>query len=536
MDALQGKLFFVWLVATPLACILAWWLTQRYKRALVALMRAPAAPRQGDTVASTVGVAQSTAALPAWLSPTIPSLRDWRRAEWHLIAILAGLSLAIAATRGAIVQGLWVAEQPWSWSRLVTFTILFAWPVLPLLAALQRWSRLRLAGALVLWYGAALAFGMWRSNEEQRLAGVAAWLAWEMGPSALAFLLLTLRPVRAAAPWLWPPLALFVIAALAGIDLLAWLVNTQAGALGALLGWAGSSWFAVGGVMAAFLLGAIALAFWPIRAFARALARAYAKRRISDLMVLFAAAWALNLGFDALASGPVVLLPLLWIPLALALLPRWTTRQPERAPTLLVLRVFQQDATVSALFEDVVERWRVAGPTVLIAGTDLVAHTTDAADLFDFLDHRLAARFVQRAADVPTRLAAFDWQPDAEGRYRVNEAYCHDSTWQVALAALVRKADLVLMDLRGFRAHNAGCRFELATLARAPHVQRVVVLTDERTNLALAKAEAAAAPSRRFLWIALAPGTGRREAARRVMRALAAREAAPSAAHAASMV
>jgi hypothetical protein len=94
MDALQGKHFFVWLVATPLACILAWWLMRRYKRALLALMRAPPATRQGDTVASTDGVAQSTAALPAWLSPTIPSLRDWRRAEWRLIAILAGLSLA----------------------------------------------------------------------------------------------------------------------------------------------------------------------------------------------------------------------------------------------------------------------------------------------------------------------------------------------------------------------------------------------------------------------------------------------------------
>jgi hypothetical protein len=559
MDALQGKLFFVWLVATPLACAIGWWLTRRYRRALVALMRAPLTRHggNGDSTASTVGIAQSTAALPAWLSPALPTARDWRRAEWRLVAWLAGLSLVMAATRAALVQGLWIEGQAWSWPRLATFTLLFAWPVLPVLAALQRWSRVHLVGALMLWFALALAFAMWRSNQDQRLATVAVWLAWEIGPPALAFLLLTLRPTRAAAPWLWPPVALFVIAALAGMDLLTWLAHEQQAMLGALLGWMGSSWTAVGLVIAGFLLASLALAFWPIRAFARLLAAAYAKRRISDLMVLFSAAWVLNLGFDALASGPALLLPLLWIPLALVLMPRLIATQPERAPTLLVLRVFQKDANVSAhgrskaltdrsaqreggliaaLFEDVVERWRVIGPTVLIAGTDLVQHTTDAADLFDHLEGRLAARFVHRAADVPARLAGFDWRPDAEARYRVNEAYCHDSAWQVALAALVRKADLVLMDLRGFQAHNAGCRFELATLARAPHVQRVVVLTDERTDLAVAKGDAAAAPARRFVWIALPPGTARRTAARRVRQALAARDGAPAAARATSMV
>lgn len=43
-------------------------------------------------------------------------------------------------------------------------------------------------------------------------------------------------------------------------------------------------------------------------------------------------------------------------------------------------------------------------------------------------------RFARRTADVPQRLAAFDWQPDAKRRWRVNECYGHDSSWQAALA------------------------------------------------------------------------------------------------------
>ena len=66
---------------------------------------------------------------------------------------------------------------------------------------------------------------------------------------------------------------------------------------------------------------------------------------------------------------------------------------------------------------------------------------------------------------MPARVAALDVAADADGRYRVNECDCHDTTWQ---AALVARSDLVLMDLRGFQARNAGCAHELAVLARAP--------------------------------------------------------------------
>ena len=79
--------------------------------------------------------------------------------------------------------------------------------------------------------------------------------------------------------------------------------------------------------------------------------------------------------------------------------------------------------------------------------------------------------------------------------------YCFDTTWQAALTALVQRADVVLMDLRGFHARNAGCRHELGVLSLAAPVQRVVLLHDNRTDPATAASDIAAAPGRRFVWV-----------------------------------
>lgn len=153
------------------------------------------------------------------------------------------------------------------------------------------------------------------------------------------------------------------------------------------------------------------------------------------------------------------------------------------------------------LFDRVIERWRLTGNTVLIAGTDLLDRTIDAEDIFTFLDGRLAERFILQTGDVNRRLASFELQPDVEGRYRVNECYCHDTTWQHALAGLLRTSDVVLMDLRNFVAANKGCLYELETLSTAPDLKSVVVLINDRTELAAAQAATSRAPARRFIWL-----------------------------------
>jgi hypothetical protein len=166
-----------------------------------------------------------------------------------------------------------------------------------------------------------------------------------------------------------------------------------------------------------------------------------------------------------------------------------------------VLRVFQQDRQVGLLFDRVVERWRPSGNTVLIAGTDLLSRTLDPDDLFTFLDGRLASRFIANEAQLAQRIAELDRSADPDGRYRVNECYCFDSTWQAALAALVGESDVVLMDLRGFRENNLGCRYELGVLAGANHLCRVVLLHDRTTARSVAEADLAGARPGRFVWV-----------------------------------
>jgi hypothetical protein len=46
------------------------------------------------------------------------------------------------------------------------------------------------------------------------------------------------------------------------------------------------------------------------------------------------------------------------------------------------------------MFDRVIERWRLTGNTVLIAGTDLISRTLDPDDLFTFLNGRLGERFI----------------------------------------------------------------------------------------------------------------------------------------------
>jgi hypothetical protein len=123
-----------------------------------------------------------------------------------------------------------------------------------------------------------------------------------------------------------------------------------------------------------------------------------------------------------------------------------------------------------SLFDRVAQRWRFRGPVQLIAGTDLAARTTDPADVLVWLQGHLATRYVRHAGDIGTRLAGLDVAPDPDGRFRVNELYCHDDTWRPTLQALLDVSDRVLADLRGFgrRTPAAGSNWRNCSAAWPP--------------------------------------------------------------------
>ena len=84
----------------------------------------------------------------------------------------------------------------------------------------------------------------------------------------------------------------------------------------------------------------------------------------------------------------------------------------------------------------------------------------------------------------------------------------------------MKVSDVVLMDLRNFVAANQGCVYELQTLATAPGLQRIVVLTNEHTDMSAAMAATAHAPSAIFVWVAQqgTPGAGDRECSTPLVR------------------
>lgn len=496
MEYSTGKISFIVLVAVGLASLASVLLAWRFRVAMRSLMSAQAVSG---------GAAADAVTLPTLGPPAPVTLADNRTAARRVTAGLIGLSLLMSFSSAALELSV-VLDSPVTPNRLLVLALVHTWPVVPALGLLYRWSRWRVAGLLVLWFVLSVLVVAWRSTEKQTLSLIFTYLGLEIGPPLLLITLLCLgNATRAIAPWLLPPFVVLVWASIVGMDVLTVLAQDESPVLKALPESLGAET-----VIMAFIALPWLLAWWPVKWLARGIAKAHEAKHITELSLLFASVWGISQIYKAIGAGSslglggtVMLLPLLWLP-AVAW---WLRRRAAsaagsgRPPTLLVLRVFQRDAHVQRLFDDVVERWRLTGNTVLIAGTDLVERTLDAEDLFGFLAGRLRERFVLSPQEVGHRLAAFDMVRDFDGRFRVNECYCHDSTWQQALAALVDRSDVVLMDLRSFQARHQGCRHELGVLAQAAGAKRVVLLTDAQTDQAAASEAAAGAPGGRFVWI-----------------------------------
>lgn len=489
-DNASGKLLFIFILAVLLSCAAAWVIARRYRSAMTRLMRA---------AVSAPPAAPGHVAVTPLPPPEQVSLADNRRARTRLALFLMGLSVLMAATAASLWYSMAFPGEPLSPKRLAAMTLLGAWPVVPALGLLWRWSRWRVFGVLVLWCVVAFPILLWRSIEPRPLQ-LLQGMVTEVGPAIVIVALITLgNSTRPIAPWLLFPFTVLVASSILGLDLLTQLAARQS----PVLAWI-PEWIGVYPVLAAFAFLPWLAAWWPLRWLGRGLGHAYSRKWLSELLVVFTTVWAIALLDKAIPfagfRAAVMALPLLWIPLVVLGTARLRAR-PKQPPTLLVLRVFQQDAQVQDLFDHVIERWRLSGNTVMIAGTDLATRTLDGEDLFMFLDRRLPERFVGSSSDIASRLASFDASPDADGRFRVHEYYCHDTTWQDVLKALVERSDVVLMDLRHFKAHNAGCRFELEVLARTARPLRVTVLVDDGTDRVAAEACVAAGRSECFTWI-----------------------------------
>ena len=224
------------------------------------------------------------------------------------------------------------------------------------------------------------------------------------------------------------------------------------------------------------------------------LADAFTKKRFSDVQLVIDCWWAIvaaevtatNLsityGFAGIAGGMAAFVAYRVAVFAVLRGVRAADIAPRR---LLLLRVFGYQARTESLFDRVAQAWRFHGPVQLIAGVDLAMRTADPGDLLAMLNGRLAELYVSTPNDVSDRLARLDLRTDPDGRFRINEVYCHDNTWRPTLEALLDASDIVLMDLRSFSASNAGCVFELEQLVGRLAGDDIVFVCDKTTDLPL---------------------------------------------------
>jgi hypothetical protein len=394
--------------------------------------------------------------------------------------------------------------------RAATLFWALAWPVLLTLVLLWGPDRKR-QGVTVLAYFAVLAVlcvwvGIFTQTPSMRMNWPVEYTLpafaqplqyWAISTAPSIFLLLFLnRQVRNVGPLILLFMSIAVSGAIivallqfSGQMALALLVHVQISfaALVPSLGPRATAMLALYGLQ---FLGAVLFAV-PAWLVVRSIVDRYLARRISDQAIMLDSIWLLMtlflceglvgsegmigwLGLAAFAGYKLTVAP--------GLRPLRRAAAGRQPPRLLLLRTFGTRRRSEQLFDLLATRWRYAGTIELIAGPDLASTALDLHDFLDFVSGRLSESFIHDADDLARRVAAMDARPDPDGRFRVDSFFCAAHTWQQTVTRLIGGIDVVLMDLRGFAARHAGCRFELGVLMQLAPLDRVVLLIDHTTD------------------------------------------------------
>jgi len=397
----------------------------------------------------------------SWLMPlTIVLCMLWtgdrRRQAAVLAAYLAGV--ALFAVRIA-----WSPTPPLS----IDVGTLLPLPVQVLLAALP---------GLQAWPDTVLQLPGWTQP---------LMLFWLHSYQLLPALLFLSRHVRAAGPVL---LTLLIVLCTGGV--LASVASST---------WAGMQWqvrFLVLGLphpvlpLLVFLAGALLAA--PLAWLAgRCLAAAHRAKWLNDQSLVFDTIWLFQTIFlvadlvdvagltGLLGTAAFLAYKVVGVLGMLGVARDARARPPAR---LLLLRVFGHRQRSERLLDVLAARWRHAGPIQMIGAPDVATRTVDPDEFMDFLSGRLRRQFAIEPQDLARRLAGIDQQPDADGRFRINELFCGNDTWLIAVRALMGRSDLCLMDLRGFSQRNSGCIVELQALLDLVPARDIVLLVDRSTD------------------------------------------------------
>ena len=396
--------------------------------------------------------------------------RRARNTLWRLATAYgcAGAVQAIIITSVVLLGGPDNYTAPSIWLSML---IVMALPVVPTVA----YVRATRPAVQAIWIVVALGAALVLAGQARGLL-LDAFLLYIMVP-AVIFLLFNLRFWRATAP-------VVLVLSLGGS--LGWLTFLEIGKV--IVGTSPAIWiFRLLGLAAGVLLALPA---------ARGIGLLYRSKRTSEQMLFVDTWWSL---LTVIQTTVLVISPSWGIEgfIALAGLGGYllTSRvlisglRTDRSPAarLLLLRVFGHDRRTERVLDELTLRWRPFGTVDLIAGRDLALRNIDPGEFYDFLTGKLAREFVRDGADLDQRLARRDDRQDPDGRFRVNQFFCHRNTWKPTLDRLVAACDAVLMDLRNFDENREGCRYEIRRLAEHAGAKPIVLLTNANTQLDLAE-------------------------------------------------
>jgi hypothetical protein len=96
---------------------------------------------------------------------------------------------------------------------------------------------------------------------------------------------------------------------------------------------------------------------------------------------------------------------------------------------------------------------------------------------------RLDRQFLRSHDQLLARLRRLDLHPrQFDLAFRHEQVMCHDNTWFPAVAEFARRADVVMMDLRGYGEQRKGCQREVDFLFDAVPLDRLLFLVDSQDD------------------------------------------------------